>query len=288
MEQELQQFQEQFVRYREQVEQDRTRLNEEFTRYREQAEQELHRLAEEFTPYQERIARDVFEAVLGRLVNEGLVDEIKQLLQVPFMKTKCHYTIRFMKPYDEMSTGWCVLRRDMSFVVTNIGQETRDFTVRSSYTSDEDFASAGWGERPVHLGLSVNGEDIPVERFLTDERGYELAYSVRLEAHQSARIFLRGEEPMRVEASRSYYQQGTPADALDVLIENNYSEAIGPIEVQMHHPGRSQMEYDRHREHYSLRRAFIPGQGFEVIWKRVQTQAPSVMNTVRDARESAA
>ncbi len=266
MEKELSEFQGRFDKYELQVKQDRSILNQEFDKYRQQAESELHHLRDEFTKFEERIT-DIFEEVLRRLVNQALVEEIKDVLRIPFSKTNCVYTLRFMSPHDEMNEGWCVLRRDLEFDVKNVGQEPMIFPVRSSFSTDKEFASAGWGTRPVHLKLTVNGADIPPAKYLR-EQGFVLDYSVLLQAQESAHIFLRGEEPIRVEPNRSFYQQSTPADALDIFIENNYDESIGPVTVQMHHPGREQVEYDENRARYTLRRAFMPGQGFEVVWKK--------------------
>jgi hypothetical protein len=235
------------------------------------AERELDRFLDEFNRYREHVAKDVFDAVLGRIVDPLVVGEIKHVLSMPFIKTSCQYTIRFLEPDGGMSSDYCILRRDLYFKVRNVSADTADFPIRSSYTADEDLTSAAWKGRPFHLQLVINKQEIPVKDYLEDQ--FNLSYTKTLSPQEEAEIFLRGEEPMRIEASRSYYYQSTPMDGVEVIIENNYSRAIGAVEVQMHHPGWSQVLYDSNRNRYILGRAFLPGQGFEVIWKKAEPGA---------------
>jgi len=269
MQQELEQFQERFAQFEREVKNDRKIFNQDFEEYKKQAEEALQGLQTEFTKVEERIS-DILAEVLRRLVNQALVNEIKYVLGIPFSKTECEYTLRFQPPHDGMNSDWCVLQRDLAFTVTNIGQEPKIFPVRSSFTTDKNFATAGWSSRPVHLKLTVNGSDIPPAKYLREE-GFVLDYPVLLQPQESAHIFLRGEEPIRIEPNRSFYQQSTPADALDISIQNYFPEAIGSIDVQMHHPGRDFIDRNQDQGRFSLKRAFMPGQGFEVIWKRTTT-----------------
>lgn len=234
---------------------------------------ELDRLRKEFEQHREDISNDVFAAVLGRMIEPALVDEVQELLRGPFIKTNCHYLFRFLPPYTGMSTEYCVLRRDASFEIKNISEAPRKFPLRSSYTSDEVSAAAAWMGRPFHLELQVEGVDIPKNDFLKDDRGFLLAYDVSLGPGEAAKVFIRGEEPIPISSARSFYQQSTPMDGLIVNIENNHPNAIESVEVLMHHPGRGlrneggSVDFDKKANQYSLRRAFVPGQGFEVIWK---------------------
>lgn len=272
-EEQLNEIREEFSLYRKRVELDLDLFKAGFVRYQEQAEEQLRRFDKEFARYRDRVSKAVFEAVLGRVVHESIVEEVKEFLRGAFMKTECQYTIRFLGPYEEMSKDYCVLRRDLSFTVTNVSSGSETFSISSSYTADEDLDSAAWRGRPFHLELSVNGKDIPKEKYLEDERGFNLKYEVPLGPQESAKIFLRGEEPMHIEASRSFYYQNTPVDKLEVIIENNYESAIGQVDVQVHHPGYAQVKHDPHRNRYLLERAFLPGQGFEVIWKPAEKRA---------------
>jgi hypothetical protein len=241
------------------------------------AERELDRFLNEFNRYREQVAKDVFDAVLGRVVDQSVVGEIKHVLRMPFIKKGCQYTIRFLEPDGGMSSDYCILRRDLFFKVRNVSADTVDFPIRSSYTADEDLTSAAWKGRAFHLQLIVNKQEIPVTDYLEDQ--FNLSYTLSLNPQEEAEIFLRGEEPMRIEASRSYYYQSTPMDGVEVIIENNYSRAIGEVEVQVHHPGWPQVRHDANRNRYTLDRAFLPGQGFEVIWKKADPRTGKASET---------
>lgn len=233
------------------------------------AERELARFVAEFESYRKLISENVFEAVLGRIVPEQLTQEIHEILRIPFVKLSTQYIIRFSKPYPGMSADYCVVRRDLSFKVKNVTAEPQVFQVRSAYTSDENLKSANWGERPFHLALIVNRKPVPPEMFLTEDK-HVMDYPVKLAPRKEARIFIRSEEPMRLEANRSFYYQSTPVDGLEVIIDNSHQEVIKEIEVQMHHPGRQGVLHESYRNRYILRRAFLPGQGFEAIWRKTE------------------
>jgi hypothetical protein len=232
------------------------------------AERELADFISEFERYRTLISENVFEAVLGKIVPNEIIQEINEMLRNPFVKLSPEYIIRFFGPYEDMSQEYCVVRRDLYFRVKNVSAEPATFPVHSAYTSDENLMSAKWGDRPFHLMLTVNGEEIPSETFLTRDSKLVMHHEVEIGPKQEAAIFIQSEEPMRLEANRSFYYQSTPVDNMQVVIENHYEDIIGEVDVQMHHPGRNQVEHDSHRHRYVLKRAFFPGQGFEAIWRK--------------------
>jgi hypothetical protein len=225
------------------------------------------RAKRELAEYRKRVSENVFEAVLGRIVPDEVIQEINEMLRNPFVKLSPEYTIRFLKPYADMSQKFCVVRRDLHFIVKNVSAERATFPVHSAYTSDENLHLAQWGDRPFHLKLVVDGREIPEADFLNKDNKLVMHYEVDVDAKQTAEIFIQSEEPMRLEANRSFYYQSTPVDRMEVVIENQYQEAIKEVEVQMHHPGRNKVEHDQYRNRHVLRRAFFPGQGFEAIWR---------------------
>ena len=83
---------------------------------------------------------------------------------------------------------------------------------------------------------------------------------------ESKEITLHGEEPSPLSAARNSYLQATPVIGIEVEIINEYREKIGDAEVQMNHPAAGEARPNGIGR-YNLRRAFLPGQGFQVIWK---------------------
>jgi hypothetical protein len=235
------------------------------------AREELDRFIREFEKFKGAVSENVFEAVIGRVVPGQIVEEVKELLRSAFIKTECEYTIRFVRRYDDMPDGYCVLRRDLRFKVNNLSAHPATFPIRSSHTVDENIGETVWKGRPFHLELWVDNVQKKPGEFLKDKKGFDLEYFVELNSKDSASIFLLSEEPMRIEANRTFYSQNSSVDALAVSIENECRDLIGEIEVQMHHPGRGEVIHERPDRH-TLRRAFFPGQGFEVSWKRISPQ----------------
>jgi hypothetical protein len=233
---------------------------------KKRAYRELTRHLEELSRYREKVDQDVFEAVLGRVVPEAIAEEVKQTLRIPVIKSDCEYVITLHEPEQPMPPGYAVLRRDLRFRVTNLLQQPINFPVLSYYACDEDLASAAWQGRPFHVALEVDGNPI-APKPAGDEKGFVLDHTVPLAPRGSAEIFLRGEEPIRIDAGRSSYVQSTPVDALTVSIQNRLPLAM-EVEVQMHHPAWKEVSHDKNLDRYVLKRAFLPGQGFEVSWKK--------------------
>jgi len=273
MEQDRQELKDQFAQYRHQVEQDRTRLNEEFIRYREQAELELHHLADEFNRYQERIATNVFDAVLGRIVPAEVFHEINDILHSEIVRRDCKYRIIFKEPYPGMAKDHFVIRREVRYIVENRLSRETIFAVRSTHSEDVDLAAAGWTGRDLHLALLVDDQPVELKHgvnlLVEAERNFSrLVHQITLGPRESRSITLHGEEPCLISAGRNTYLHATPVLGIEVEIWNDYKEMIGTSGVQMNHPAAGEAKRDGIGR-YVLERAFLPGQGFQVTWKEI-------------------
>lgn len=246
---------------REEFQQVVTSIAKNFEDYKILAATQLNEFRVTFEQYRDNLGKDVFKAVLGQVIDKSLAREVHNLLTVPYIKSRCQYVIRFKKPYPGMTPGYCILSRDLSFEVKNVTENEEIFLVYSSYATDEDLARTGFGEREIHKKLTVNGHQ--PENWRQDR--FTIHYKVPLPPGGKASISINSEEPIQKRANRSFYSQSTPTDGLEVVIDNDYPEGIGAITVRMHHPGQAVVDFDG--SHYSLRRAFFPGQGFEVVWK---------------------
>jgi len=220
-------------------------------------------------------SKDAFQAVLERIVPEAVFLEIRNILNSEVIRSDCEYKITFKKPYPGMPAGYFVIQRALSFKVRNLLNRSAIFPVRSSYSGDEDPTSAAWLGRHYHLDLSVNNQKITIEKdknLFLREGVTVLDEPVRLAPQGEAEIFLRSEEPCRIEAGRNSYIQGTPLIGIEVDVRNEYPEEIGASEVQMNHPAASEMICDQFGR-YILKRAFLPGQGFQVLWKKKREES---------------
>jgi hypothetical protein len=229
------------------------------------------RIQYEIREFEEKISKNVFEGVLGHGVPPPVLDEIKEILGKSFIRENCKYVIT-LKPPAHSSTGFFLIERSLRFTARNLENRSSLFTVRSYYAGGIDPGSEAWKGNPFHLELKVEKTEIPLEIGknirLKDGRVF-LEHKVPLEPYGSATIFLRGEEPCRVEAGTNSYMQSTMVHGIEVQLVNNYAEVIKEPHVLMHHPAWDPPPSDEFLLHYALDRVFFPGQGFEVKWKVV-------------------
>jgi hypothetical protein len=232
----------------------------------------LHREVKRFL---DSVAKDVYTALLERVVPEEIFDELNDILRTDVVRRNCEYHIVFAKPYSDMPKGYFVLRRTLTFTVENQLSRRTTFFARSVYAGSEDLASTAWRGRHFHSRLEVNGEDIPLEEgrnlFERDDQ-IVLEHPVHLGPHETAEVLLQGEEPCWIEASRTSYIQGTPVIGIRVTLQNEYPEAIGQVAVEMNHPAREEMKYTAAMGRYVLDRAFLPGQGLQIFWHMAEAR----------------
>jgi hypothetical protein len=224
---------------------------------------------EETIRFRDLVSKDVFQALMGRIVPGPVFHEINDILHSDVVRSDCEYVISFLKPYPEMPPGYFVIRRDVMYVVANLLSRITTFWVRSYHSNDLKLDATAWQERNFHLKLSVNGEEVPLQvgvNLFIEADAATFEYPIRLGPRESARVSFRGEEPALVSAGRNTYLQATPGIGLKVEVRNEYAEVIGPWEVQMNHPGRDEVERDDFGR-YVMKRAILPGQGFQVLWK---------------------
>lgn len=187
---------------------------------------------------------------------------------IDMIKTDCDYHFTFKGPNPSTPPGYFVLRRELRFTVTNLTNKDIVFPIRSAYSSDEDLQSGPWRGEHFHVGLAVDGADIPLKEGvnLLNENGVlVLEENVTLEPRKPKPIFLNGEEPFHSGDGRAAYIQGSPAVGIRVSVKNEIPEQLGFWDVRFYHPGAD--ELIRTPDSVQLTRAFLPGQGFEIFWK---------------------
>jgi hypothetical protein len=199
-----------------------------------------------------------------------IIAEIKDILAIDYIRTDCQYTFTFRQPYDWMPEGYFVLQRDLTFEVRNLTREDLYFPVRSAYSGDEDLTSKEWHGFKPHVFLSIDDHQIDLiegKNLFWKNGVFYLERVVRLGPADSSKICLIGEEPCRVEADHIVYVQRSAAIGMSIKIKNEYRKVIDSVSVQMHHPGMFN-EVKHEDDKYILNRAFLPGQGFQLQWKK--------------------
>lgn len=230
--------------------------------------------------FRELVSRDVFRALLGRIVPPLIVNEINDVLHSEIARDNCKYRIIFKKPYPGMAPDYFVIRREVSYTVKNLLNYHITYVVRSMHSGDVDLTAPGLKGR-FHLHLYVDEKDVPLEEganLFVDANGFtRLEERVKLGPQEEKRITLHGEEPCLVSAGRNTYLHSTPVCGIEVEVLNESAKGLARWEVQMNHPARNEARLDNMGS-YRLDRAFLPGQGFQVIWSReaeLPTAAPT-------------
>lgn len=218
------------------------------------------------------VSKDVFQALLGRIVPPEVFHEINDILHKEIVRRDCKYRILFQKPYPDMAEGYFVIRREVTYSVHNLLNQEVEFKILSSHSEDLDLDAAGWQHRPFHRALFVDGRDVELKEGVNlkvDQSSSRLCHKVTLGPGESKNISIHSEEPTPVSAGRNTYLQATPVIGIEVEILNNLDDVIGSFEVHMNHPKASETRPNNIGS-VILDRAFLPGQGFQVVWKEKQ------------------
>jgi hypothetical protein len=218
------------------------------------------------------VSKDVFQAVLERIVPDPVFTEIKNILLSDVIRSECEYRITLFK--GQAPEGYFSIRRELGFTVENRLDRNVIFPVRSTHVGDDEAPiSLDEAGSHFHLQLAVDKTEIRLEPnknlFLRNGR-IVLEHAHTLAPGNSVRIFLKGEERARIDAGHNSYLQGTQVVGMAVELKNECPDLIGVVDLQMNHPAGSEMKRNEFGR-YFLDRAFLPGQGFYIIWRKVQS-----------------
>jgi hypothetical protein len=226
------------------------------------------RFRSEVRTSRKRIARDVWKAIFERDVPRKIVDEVRSILSEKVVKEDCRYTITLLPPYEGMSPGSMVVRRDLAYNLRNISFGIVDHPVTAIVSKTLAVTSPdGKGVTlPRLLELKVNGEVKTTQSQELAAPYHEDKYIITLEPGAQALIEVSGEEAYMVEGGEADYIQLTLVIGMTVVVVNQYSSKIEAVSVRFSHPNWNQIK-QAPAGTYSYRGGVLPGQGFIVNWK---------------------
>jgi hypothetical protein len=219
-------------------------------------------------------AEGLLKSTLGLIMSKALGNEVSQILLSRFVGTQCEYAITFMADRD-LPPGYILLRSDLSFKVVNLFDRHEDFMFEFCCVGGCGLGSLAWRGQRFYAKLAINGVyvDPDMLRYMNVEENCRVRYSLPLKPGESAEMFLRGEEPVCIDTGHFSYIQAVPVDALAVSVRNELRNQIQDVRVQMQHPARGITCAYPGDEKYVLQRAFLPGQGFNVSWRRTAPES---------------
>ena len=224
------------------------------------------RTERETRAFADKVANNVFEGLLTHILTRAVFDEINSVMHSQWIRKDCEYTLTFERPRVGMPGDYCIIRRELLFTVENLTTRSIVFPIRSTYSAHPDRTPETL-QSQFHSDLKINGQppEQPIEKYMSrGSQSVVLEYPLELGPRKEATVELSGEEWSRVGAGSNSYIQGSSVVGIKVSIQNLYPEQIEDIQVFMHHPSGEDIE--RRFNRYSLDRAFLPGQGFEVRW----------------------
>jgi len=221
------------------------------------------RMARENQEYAKSIGEDVFKGILQHLVPPVVFTEIDRLLKIKFIRRNCEYTITFTDK--DTPAGLITVLREISFDVENLSEEEVIFPVRSAYSGHPEITAT---KREFHLQLKIAQKPLPdLEPYIKQDANFMyFDYPLSIEPLGKVSVYMKGGELYATQPGSSSYIQGSACDGLKVRIVNECRSKIKEVDLLMHHPAPKKETVSNSKQDYSLQRAFLPGQGFEIRW----------------------
>jgi hypothetical protein len=221
------------------------------------------RAARESQEYAQSIGEDVFKEILHHLVPPEVFTEIDRLFKIKFIRRNCKYTITFTDK--DTPPGLIAVLRELSFDVQNLSQEEIVFPIRSAYSGHPEITAT---KKEFHLQLKIEQEPIlDLEPYIKQDASFiYLDYPLSIEPGDTVKVYMKGGELYATQPGSSSYIQGSVCDGLEVRIVNECRNKIKEVDLLMHHPAPKKEIVSNTKQDYSLKRAFLPGQGFEIRW----------------------
>jgi hypothetical protein len=222
--------------------------------------------------HQEEVAIDVWSAVLRTLAPEAIVDELKYILKGEVTKERLRYTLTFEKPYPGMDANQFVLRRELTFTLTNVTNRKVAFPLETTIDARHGYVHLNKnGEEitlPRHIKLNLDGVEVPLiegRTLFTEDRQCRVEKTLKIRRGGSTKVYLCGEEALELSAGGNSYIQVQPSVGLEVIVKNHYEDRLEIRELLLNHPNWA--EFGQTEEQiYKFDGGILPGQGFQVSW----------------------
>lgn len=249
--------------------------NDYMEKTKQQMDEYTKRTHDNILNYRDSVANAVWQAIFGRLVPSGITKELEGILKSSVVRENCRFTLTLMPPYRGMDDESIVLRREVTFNLKNLTNQTITHPLRIYIHSDFDDTSAidHNGNKvivPGHRVLTFDG-NIPgsgIKNFLKpDEKGRlrNLEATINLEQGMGVEVYQCMEEQARLR-DKNIYVQLTPTDRLTVVVRNEYKQRIEVSRVSLHHPNFSSFKASPD-DVYHYSGGVLPGQSFALSWQ---------------------
>lgn len=233
------------------------------------------RTKREILEYRKSVAKEVWQAILGRLIPPSITRELDGILKADVVKEDCRYVLTLKPPYKGMSEDLLVIQREILYTLKNITSEAIAYPITSFIANAHDDIPVEDvnGTKfmvPRHIAIRINDE-VPeggIDNVVgKDEKGRprNLEHVVMLSDQGRVQVYLCNEEPMEVRGT-NVYTTLTLVDALTVIVKNDYSQKVMVNPLRLHHPNWKDFKPGADGV-YKYVGGLLPGQSFGVSWE---------------------
>jgi hypothetical protein len=248
----------------------------------------------EVREYRDSVAKEVWQAIFGRLVPEEITKELDSILKTTTVKENCRYVLTIKPRYPGMPEGFLVIRREVTYTLRNItpGEISRPLKI-SIHNQYGDMAAKDDGGKPImlprHVDIKIDGKAPAggLEACLKDDefgRKRNLNCDIPLRVGEAKEIYLCNEEQARLSDQNLYVQLGL-LTSLQLFVKN-FHDGIVVHPAQLHHPNGRQFKAgdDGMYQHSG---GILPGQSFIVRWHEKEKAIVTIQQIMNDRKPQA-
>jgi hypothetical protein len=235
------------------------------------------RTRREVRDYRDAVAREVWQAIFGRLVPQEIAKELDTIMKATVVKDDCRYVLTLKPAYTGMKEGFLVIRREVTYTLRNITNHRMTHPINVSIHNEYEDMNAQDEDGtaitlPRHLDLKIDKATPPggIAAFLKDDefgRKRKLDYDINLGPGEAKELYLCNEEQARVTDQNLYVQLGFVI-SLQLFIQNHHP-GIVVDQAQLHHPNWKSFTPGADGTYRHIG-AILPGQSFVVRWHEKQ------------------
>ena len=241
---------------------------------RREIEDYNEKIKKEIREYRDEVARDVWTAVSRTLVPKTISNEVEYIFKSQIIREECYYTITFHENYNGLPEDTIVLHRTLDCFIRNLtGDEGHPYTFSSTIISPFQNVEVELnGEKftlPKHIICKINKKPVEVENCIDPENPFRFNYEIKLPKSDSIKTHLyhECEEICRIQDTNSYIT-GVCLKNLRIIINNQIPNKISVQDVNLHHPRPDEL-YNTQKNMWRYDGGVVPGQGFEISWKKI-------------------
>ena len=220
----------------------------------------------------ETLTNKVWEGIAQRLLGDKISEQIDQIMKLDAVKSECHYTITFKELRKHNDEEWVVVVVENSYKLRNSTVfSDRKFTVGASL-----FGFAEIDDCPKFLELKVDTEPVSLEALKANEKkSFEHSIGLPGDPNKFITVSMSMRLAYHLTGFETFVTDKAAIEQLTIAVNNQLPEILGKFRVDPLHMHSDALEELSLGVSWRSRRAFLPGQAFQLSWARNEKTALS-------------